>query len=193
MNIFYLDNIHTINVQARLFFESLHSGWLTELMILITDLGSPGSIFLYCLVLVMLMWLHHKYTHLIQFIVTISLTAFIAVLLKEITQIPRPSYSLIPEIGYSFASAHAMIATVFFSLIIHAYRNHFKGKFIKNSFVVLNVCAIMFVCLSRVYLGVHYMTDVLAGFFIGLIISSMSVIMYNRMHVKRTDSIKPVK
>lgn len=180
MNFFYLDNLNIINVKARLFFESIHTPWLTDLMLVVTDIGSPGSIALYCLLLVMLMWLHKKYAHLIQFILTIGLTAIIAVLIKEITKIPRPIGGLVTEIGYSFASAHTMITTVFFVLIIHSYRNHFKSIFVKRAFTSLIILLIVLVAVSRVYLGVHYTTDVLAGLFSGLIFSSLSILIYNK-------------
>lgn len=180
MDFLYLDNFNIVNAKARLLFEAMHSPWLTRVMIFFTDIGSPGSIFLYCLVLVMLMWLHRKHEHLIQFILTVGLAAIVAVLTKEITKIPRPSGGLISEIGYSFASAHAMIATVFFALVIHSYRNHFKAKLARALFVMANVLLVLLVGLSRVYLGVHYMTDVLAGFFMGLILSCLSILIYNR-------------
>ncbi len=180
MDFLYLNNFNIINAQSRMFFEAMHASWLTQAMIFFTDIGSPGSIFLYCLVLVMLMWLHRKYTHLIQFIITVISAAFVAVLTKEITKIPRPHGGLVSEIGYSFASAHAMIATVFFVLIIHSYRNHFKTTLTKSLFVGANIVLVLLVGLSRVYLGVHYMTDVLAGFFIGLILSCLSILIYNK-------------
>ncbi len=185
-SLYFLSKLHpllkmnSINVSAKLFFESIENPFLTKLMLFLTDIGSPTSIFLYCLVLVMIMWLHKKYTHMIQFIVTIGATALIAVSTKEIVRLQRPSQGIITEIGYSFASAHAMIAIVFFTLILYSYKNHFKSAWIRTCFNAICVSLVLIIGCSRIYLGVHYATDVLAGFLIGIIIASISILMYEK-------------
>lgn len=183
MNIHYLNNLNVINSTSRDIFGSIQSPGLTKLMLFISDIGGPGSIALYCLVLVMLMWLHKKYNHLIQFIFTMSISAFVAVGIKEVLKIQRPSGGLITEVGYSFISAHTLIITVFLILLIYSYKDHFKKKVIRTLFILVSILCIFLVAISRVYLGVHYTTDVLGGLFVGLIISSISVLLYNRRNV----------
>jgi undecaprenyl-diphosphatase len=180
MNLFYLNELNVINAVSKDFFESIHTPFLTKLAIFITDIGSPASIALYCLVLAMIMWLHKKYTHLIQFMLTIGTAALVAVMTKELLKIPRPNGGLISEIGFGFASAHAMIAVVFFTLIAYSYKNHFKSNIARSCAGTTSACLVLLVGLSRVYLGVHYMTDVLAGFLIGFIIVSISILMYEK-------------
>ncbi|MCF7865737.1 MAG: phosphatase PAP2 family protein [Candidatus Pacebacteria bacterium] len=149
-------------------------------MIFLTDIGGPSSIALYCLVLVMFMWLHKKYSHLSQFILTMGTTAIVAVGTKELVRLPRPTGGLIPEIGYGFASAHAMMAVVFFTLIAYSYKSHFRNKITRGVFIFMCICIVLVVSMSRIYLGVHYATDVIGGLFIGLIISSFSILMYEK-------------
>ncbi len=180
MSLYYLDNLNVINRASEGFFESIQSPWLTKCMLFITDIGSPGSVALYCLVLVMCMWLHKKYDHIVQFILTVSISAFTAVGLKEILKIQRPSGGLITEVGYSFVSAHTLIITVFCILLGYSYKDHFKKKAIRILFVSTITTFVLLVGLSRVYLGVHYMTDVLGGVFVGLILSCVSILLYNR-------------
>ncbi len=180
MNIHYLNNLNVINSASKDFFESIQAPWLTKWMLFFTDLGGPGSIALYCLVLVMCMWLHKKYDHVIQFIVTMSASAFIAVALKEMLKIQRPTDGLISEVGYSFVSAHTLIATVFLVLLVYSYKNHFKKKSVRILFVSASILFVFLIGVSRVYLGVHYMTDILGGLFVGLIISAISILLYNR-------------
>ncbi len=180
MNIHYLNNLNVINSASKGFFESIQTPWLTKSMLFITDIGGPGSIALYCLVLVMFMWLHKKYNHIVQFILTISVSAFIAVALKEGLKIQRPSGGLISEVGYSFVSAHTLIATVFIVLLVYSYKDHFKIKIVRTFLVVIATLFILLIGVSRVYLGVHYMTDVLGGLFAGLIISAFSIIIHGK-------------
>lgn len=167
---------------------SIKNPLLDKVALFITDIGGPGSVFMYCLVLVMGMWLHKKYTHLIQFILTMSLTAFVAVLTKEILKVPRPVYASFQEVGYSFASAHALIATVFFLLIFFSYKEYVVSKAGRVVFLCLTVSVILLVSATRVYLGVHYMSDVVAGIIVGLFISSVSMLMYER-HKRRVGSL----
>lgn len=180
MSIFYLNELNVINQYFRNLFDSLQNPYLTKWMVFLTDIGGPSSIALYCLALVMLMWLHKKYSHLIQFILTLSTTALVVVITKELIKLPRPTGGLISETGYSFASGHAMFAVVFFTLIAYSYKNHFKNRLIRIFFVGICICMIVTVSVSRVYLGVHYATDVIAGLFIGLIITAVSVLMYEK-------------
>lgn len=114
-----------------------------------------------------------------------GITAIVAIGTKELVRLPRPTGGLISEIGYSFASAHAMMAVVFFTLIAYSYKDHFKNKLVRFCFVSLCISAIILVSISRIYLGVHYTTDVLAGFLIGLIISAISILMYEKHHVQK--------
>lgn len=184
MNFFNIaDNItqfNTVNNAAVAFFKSIQTPWITKTMLFLTDMGSPGSIALYCLVIVMSMWLHKKYTHVVQFILTMGTTAFVAIGTKLLVKLPRPEGGIITEIGYSFASAHAMMAIVFFGLLIYSYKNHIRNTYIRNFGTMLVAIFVLIIGLSRVYLGVHYMTDVLAGFLIGFVIVSVSILMYER-------------
>mgnify|MGYP005606310867 CR=1 FL=1 len=180
MNIYYLNNLNVINSASKDFFESIQTPWLTKCMLFITDIGGPGSIALYCLVLVMFMWLHKKYNHIVQFILTMSVSAFVAVVLKETLKIQRPSGGLISEVGYSFVSAHTLIATVFLVLLVYSYKDHFKIKFARTFFVVASTLFVLLIGVSRVYLAVHYMTDVLGGLFAGLIVSAFSIMIHSK-------------
>ena len=88
-------------------------------------------------------------------------------LLKQIVQRPRPTeFRLIEENGYSFPSGHSMVSMAFYGYLIYlTYRNiHHKG--LKWSIMVLLSLLILAIGISRIYLGVHYTSDVLAGFLI---------------------------
>ncbi|MBY6035587.1 phosphatase PAP2 family protein [Fictibacillus nanhaiensis] len=101
--------------------------------------------------------------------------------LKDLFQRERPSFDRIIEItGYSFPSGHAMISFAFFGIlayllvqnypVLQAYKKQVYG--ITGIFVLL-------VGFSRVYLGVHFPTDVLAGFSAGAAWLFICVMLYN--------------
>ena len=84
--------------------------------------------------------------------------------LKFLIQRPRPNnFQIIQVGGYSFPSGHAMISTAFYGFIFYLiYKSNLQNKY-KVVFGILTFLVIILICISRVYLGVHYLTDVIAG------------------------------
>lgn len=90
-------------------------------------------------------------------------------LLKEIVQRPRPDgFRLISETGYSFPSGHSMVSMAFFGLLVWMIWTYEEDKRLRNAWCVLMSLVILMVGVSRIYLGVHYASDVLAGFCVSL-------------------------
>ena len=90
-------------------------------------------------------------------------------LLKRILQRPRPTeYRIIQETGYSFPSGHSMISMAFYGYLIYLIYKHVKNKYIKWGSISLLSILICLIGISRIYLGVHYTSDVLGGFLISI-------------------------
>lgn len=80
----------------------------------------------------------------------------------------RPTgINIISETGYSFPSGHSLTAMAFYGFIIYLiYKSNIKNKKI---YIILLGLIIFLIGISRIYLGVHFATDVLAGFIISII------------------------
>jgi len=90
-------------------------------------------------------------------------------LLKRILQRPRPTeYRIIEETGYSFPSGHSMISMAFYGYLIYLIYKYVKNKYIKWISIILLSILICVIGISRIYLGVHYASDVLGGFLISI-------------------------
>ncbi len=104
----------------------------------------------------------------------ITLNLIISFILNRIIKIivrrPRPdAFALVIEKGYSFPSAHAMVGFAFYGFIIYLILKSQKRKRQKVIYTTLLSLLIILIGISRIYLGVHYFTDVLGGFIIAMI------------------------
>ncbi|PRY52646.1 undecaprenyl-diphosphatase [Arcticibacter pallidicorallinus] len=91
-------------------------------------------------------------------------------LLKLLFNRPRPLIPLLePAHGLSFPSGHAMTSITFFGLFIYLTVKYIKNKFLKIFLVILLLSFIVIIGYSRIYLRVHYPSDVLAGYCMGTI------------------------
>ena len=99
----------------------------------------------------------------------LAIVLFINQSLKRIVQRPRPiEYRIIDEGGYSFPSGHSMGSMAFYGFLIYLIFKKVKNKKLKILEIVLLSILIVLIGLSRIYLGVHYISDVLAGYFLTL-------------------------
>lgn len=103
-----------------------------------------------------------------------ALTAVICTLIQDTLKLmfqrirPDVSLHLIEQGGYSFPSGHSFTNFVFFGMIIFLCRRKLKNKTAANWITALLGCLIFLIGFSRIYLGVHFPTDVLGGWALGL-------------------------
>ena len=110
---------------------------------------------------------NYKY---IPFIIgNIIIILVLNLVLKQIYTRPRPSFMLIDEYGYSFPSGHAMISMAFYGLFIYIIMHLKIGKVLKYLLSSMIFLLIFLIGLSRIYLHVHYFSDVIAGFAVSII------------------------
>lgn len=131
---------------------------------LLTHLGDAFCLIL--LTVILMIFVKDKKTKL--FIpLNLILVAALNNLLKIIIRRPRPTeFRLIEVSGYSFPSGHSMASMAFYGYLIYLTFKFVKNKTVKRSLSAFLGLLILSVGISRIYLGVHYTSDVLAGFLI---------------------------
>lgn len=86
------------------------------------------------------------------------------IILKNVFVRQRPNeLRLIEETGYSFPSGHAMASTAVYGLLLYIVFREVKNKKIRNISCILLAILIFIIDMSRIYVGVHYASDVIAG------------------------------
>jgi len=90
--------------------------------------------------------------------------------IKALFQRERPLIDnrLIDVIGYSFPSGHAMVSMAFYGFLIYLAYVYWNNKKYKWPIIILLMVIILIIGTSRIYLGVHYLSDVLAGYLISI-------------------------
>ena len=151
----------------NLFVEKLRSPNLNKVMLLVATLSNTPVTVIFIIVLLILIK-DKKIALTIP--ADLLLITIINQILKLIIQRPRPiGYRLI-EIGeYSFPSGHAMTSMALYGFLIYLSYKLIKNKNLKIFFITACILIIIIIGISRIYLGVHYCSDVLAGWSISII------------------------
>ena len=144
----------------------LISDFATPIAKFITNFG--GAIFIIALTALLVTAIKNKKIGLSIFTNLVIIT-ILNQSLKRILQRPRPTeYRIIQETGYSFPSGHSMISMAFYGYLIYLIYRYVKNKYIKWISISLLSILICLIGISRIYLGVHYTSDVLGGFLISI-------------------------
>jgi len=108
---------------------------------------------------------------------------FSEVLIKRLFQIERPIESLIELFDYGFPSGHVTVATTTAFLIYFIFERSIKQKSSKKIFALTLFLVLILIAFSRVYLNVHTLSEVLAGFALGTFISSALILIFEKLKI----------
>lgn len=144
--------------------KPLISNDMTNIMQFITFFSDP----IWCILLSCLMILLVKNKKISKaFLLNLICVFLLNYLLKIIFARSRPiDINLIVETGFSFPSGHAMISLGIYGFLIYLLLSSDKNKISKIIGTASLILLIFLIGISRIYLGVHYATDVIAGFII---------------------------
>jgi undecaprenyl-diphosphatase len=140
-------------------------------MLFITLLGKHQFLIPANLILIFYFLLIKKQTWFSIRVITIAISSLVLMLLlKQLFQRKRPLSPLLKAAkGLSFPSGHAIMAVTFYGLLIYILQHSITIDWLKWLVTVLVTVLIILIGFSRIYLRVHYASDVAAGFIIGLL------------------------
>lgn len=164
-----LENEDRFDFLASKFIREHSAPWLVDFMTAFTNLGSTYFLLPAYIILVAYFLIRKKFKYAVN-IAVISLSSFLLMEgLKQFFKRKRPDLPIVKGItSYSFPSGHALSSFVFYSILTYLIwqANIKKGWKLLISFILM-LFAIM-IGISRIILNVHYATDVIAGFCLGL-------------------------
>ncbi len=121
---------------------------------------------------IILLLICRKFKVAILYCISIPFTEYLYSIIKGIIQRPRPPIELrFLDVGYySFPSGHSTLSMITYGLLIYFVLKYVKNKLIKTTLITLLGLLIIFIGISRIWLGVHFPTDVIGGFSLGICI-----------------------
>ena len=144
----------------------LISDFTTPIAKFVTNFG--GAIFLVVLTITLFVLIKNKKIG-ISILSNLVIITILNQLLKKILQRPRPTeFRIVEETGYSFPSGHSMVSMAFYGYLIYLIYKYVKNEYVKWCSIVLLSILICSIGISRIYLGVHYTSDVLGGFLVSI-------------------------
>ena len=172
-----------IDLAVLEFMVSIRNEFLNMLVAAITHCGDTVTIVSLCAILVILPT-RKKY----GFPLTIAALSGLAIYkpMKHIFLRARPDvmYHIVEQGGYSFPSGHSTSSIIVYGLLLYLIRKHCKNEKLKNA---LSVVCILLACLippSRLYVGVHWTTDVIAGALIAMGVLHVAITILERIYDK---------
>lgn len=117
---------------------------------------------------------HRMYLRAFMLILFTHVAYLLKDLIKDYICRPRPEGS--GNAGFSFPSGHCCVSMCFYGIIIYLIHTHVRNDFWRNFLIILFGAWIFMVGVSRMWLGAHFPSDVLAGMFLGFIVVNIYII-----------------
>ncbi len=158
----------------------------TPFITFITDLGDRYAYMVVIGIMAALLIIRRNYQLVFQILFVSGLSAVATVALKHTYMRERPSIEHLVEIGgLSFPSGHSLSAMAFYGFVIYLIFRYVRSTVLRWSLSIFCALLILAIGLSRIYVGVHYPSDVAAGFVGGLIWASFCIMLFNLIDLWR--------
>ena len=162
---------------------------LTDYFTFVTDVGDvQGYLVMVVLAGALIYYALKKWKYVVQTVVVLFLATISNVILKKVFNRSRPEIEhLVSVKTLSYPSGHAMSSIAFYGFLIYLVYKIKMNKALKIALILLLSLLIFSIGTSRVYLGVHYPSDVLGGWIAGAIWVLFFILLFNLIEVFRND------
>ncbi|WP_251041095.1 phosphatase PAP2 family protein [Bacillus sp. ISL-45] len=176
-------------------FKSIENGTLDQIMIFGTELGSVWFLTVCTIAAIIGLWVTARDKWGILFLVVgIGGGGLLTTLLKHLYERGRPSINPeIDAIGYSFPSGHSMGSLIFYGFIAYFIVRSIQKRAFKWLVILAAGFLILWIGSTRIYLGAHYPSDVLAGHLAGAIWLILTILALEWVEWQSANSISPTQ
>lgn len=168
-----------IDIATNKLMQSIQTPILTifsEILALIFD---PLTLIIISLIIAIYLYIKSSKKQGVILASAILLTCILVKAFKELFQRIRPLNQIIQETGFSFPSGHTTMAVAFFGLITYLFSEN-KSKKTKTTISLISILMILLTGFTRIYLRVHWLTDIIGGFILGGTILLLSILAFRK-------------
>ena len=182
-------SIKHLDVSLLEMIRSCHTPLLDNVFLFITSLGNPSVLIPLCVIVTGYLAYSKKFDSLRFFMLGVGGAALLNLILKAAFRRDRPALwqTLITETNFSFPSGHAMASSAFiFCVIAMLWNTRWRLPSI-----IIGGFLLLLIGLSRLYLGVHYPSDVIAGWLGGDLWVLLVFVVLSRAYGRHNTSLSP--
>jgi len=188
-------NLQSFDLTVNSWVPTIHSDWATPIAIAISYGFDTYSLLILSLAIAGYLFYKNYRPHSLLLLVAMGGNAVFVALFKTLVQSPRPLNGVIIDTGYSFPSGHTAGSIVFCGVLAYFAWNHWKTTKPRTVLITSTVLLTSVVGFDRLYLNVHWFSDVLGGCLLGLFWLTFSILLFkllinNKQNIKKPDPNK---
>ena len=193
-DVIHHDPLVGVDMAVSQFLAAHREPLFTMAMYLVSLAGSPVSVLLMSLLLVVYFAWRRAWRVVVLFVIDVGGAELLDLPLKAIFARPRPTLPdpLLILLSYSFPSGHAMGSMAFYGLVAYLVIRHVRAWRWRVGVAIATALLVLLIGFSRMYLGVHYLSDVLAGYAAGFVwlvvtITGVETVVRRRQYLSQPD------
>lgn len=163
------NSIANIDEHVNILLYSFRTLSSISFFIWITMFGEISVIIVFALMVSLILWLFRQRWQILTLWFTIFASEGCTYIMKILFHRSRPLNAVFLEDSYSFPSGHATIAVAFYGFLTYLLIGKIKKRKYRVLIILCSFIIILAIGFSRLYLGVHYFSDVLVGYVVGLL------------------------
>lgn len=160
---------------------------LTKILYVITNIGSTIGVVIILILLAIFFMRRKNLSDFKYVLANVSIGVILMKVLKHIIKRIRPSWKWIVQSGFSYPSGHTISAVLLYGTLILLVNKKVNEKY-KKPLMIFFLIMIFLISISRIYFGVHYLTDVVASLILGSIILIISNSFMNKEFLNDKDN-----
>ena len=189
--LFLRANLLSFDLTVNSWVPTIHSGWATPIAIAISYVFDTYSLLILSLTIAGYLFYKNYRPHSLLLLVAMGGNAAFVALFKTLVQSPRPLNGVIIDTGYSFPSGHTAGSIVFCGILAYFAWNHWKTTKPRTLLITSTVLITTVVGFDRLYLNVHWFSDVLGGCLLGLFWLTFSILLF-KLLINNNPNIKKI-
>lgn len=167
------------------FIVSIQTSFFIEFFKIISLIFDTTTIIILSLIIAVLLFKKKQKKESYLFAALILINSLFLLILKKIIARPRPLNALVAENTLSFPSGHAGTAVVFFGFLIYLILTKVKSMNLKIVYSSIFVFMVGLIGFARVYLNVHWLSDIIGGFALGLFVLLIGLTIYFSIFLRK--------